>query len=60
MNKVTTPDKLAAEPLLCEAALQEAMAEFAANKNGFFGKSRSLRLSWIAANESFDPKRTKN
>ena len=32
MNKVTTPGKLAAEPLLGEAALQEAMAEFAANQ----------------------------
>ena len=33
MNKVTTPGKLAAAPLLGEAALQEAMAEFAASKN---------------------------
>ena len=33
MNKTTTPGKLAAEPLLGEAALQEAMAEFAANQN---------------------------
>lgn len=33
MNTVTTPDKLAAEPLLGEAALQEAMAEFTAGKN---------------------------
>lgn len=29
-------------------------------QHGFFGKSRSLRLSWIAANDSFDPKRAKN
>jgi cytolysin-activating lysine-acyltransferase len=33
MNTVTTPDKLAARPLLGEAALQEAMAEFTAGKN---------------------------
>ena len=32
MNTVTTPDKLAAQPLLGEAALQEALAEFTANK----------------------------
>ena len=31
MNKVTTPGKLAAEPLLGEAALQQALAEIAAN-----------------------------
>ena len=31
MNKATPPGKLAAEPLLGEAALQEAMAEFAAD-----------------------------
>jgi cytolysin-activating lysine-acyltransferase len=31
MNKVTTPGKLAAEPLLGEAALQHAIAEIAAN-----------------------------
>ncbi|MDP3076287.1 toxin-activating lysine-acyltransferase [Bradyrhizobium sp.] len=33
MNKATPPGKLAAEPLLGEAALQETMAEFAAIRN---------------------------
>jgi len=37
MNTVTTPDRLAAEPLLGEAALQEAMAEFTASKNALAG-----------------------
>jgi hypothetical protein len=29
-------------------------------QHGFFGKTRALRLSWIAASTSFDPKRAKN